>query len=88
MLANLKTAIAARGFRQIELAQKLDIPSDFLSRVVRGWTKPSADLRVRIAEVLQADESWLFSVNVVIPGPRVRNTRDYVDRPHMAHASA
>jgi transcriptional regulator with XRE-family HTH domain len=61
MLANLKTAIAARGLRQIELAQKLHISSDFLSRVVRGWTKPSADLRVRIAEVLQADETWLIS---------------------------
>ena len=72
MLANLKTAIAARGLRQIELAQKLNIPSDFLSRIVRGWTKPSAELRVRIAEVLQADESWLFSANVVIPAPSVR----------------
>jgi len=88
MLANLKTAIAARGFRQIELAQKLDIPSDFLSRIVRGWTKPSPDLRVRIAEVLQADEGWLFSANVVIPGPRLRSTRGHIESARVAHASA
>jgi transcriptional regulator with XRE-family HTH domain len=70
MLANLKTAIAARGRRQIELAQKLDIPSDFLSRIVRGWVKASPELRLRIAEELHADEGWLFSDDVTIPPPR------------------
>lgn len=86
MLANLKTAIAARGLRQIELAHKLAIPSDFLSRIVRGWTKPSAELRVRIAEVLQADEGWLFSANVVIPGPRVCGKRERIGGTAVAHA--
>lgn len=72
MLPNLKMVLAARGMRQIELAQKLDIPSDLLSRIVRGWTKPNAELREQIAETLQADEVWLFSNEIVIPAPRVR----------------
>jgi transcriptional regulator with XRE-family HTH domain len=72
MLPNLKMALAARGIRQIELAQKLDIPSDLFSRIVRGWTQPTVELRERIAEALQADESWLFSSEAVIPAPRLR----------------
>jgi transcriptional regulator with XRE-family HTH domain len=75
MLLNLKVTIAARGFRQIEFARKLDISSDLLSRIVRGWTKPSTELRERIAETLQADEGWLFSAAIVIPAPKQRRLR-------------
>jgi transcriptional regulator with XRE-family HTH domain len=87
MLANLKTAIAARGLRQIELAQKLQIPSDFLSRIIRSWAKPNAELRVKIAEVLQADEGWLFSANVVIPAPRPGGQQKHVVDARLAHAN-
>ena len=86
MLPNLKMALAVRGMRQIELAQKLGVASDLLSRIVRGWSEPSVELRVRIAEVLQADEGWLFSANVVIPAPRVRSPREHIGNAGLAHA--
>lgn len=70
MLFNLKVTIAARGFRQIEFAQKQGISSDLLSRIVKGWTSPTGALRRKIAEALDTDESWLFSSDVKIPPRR------------------
>ena len=75
MLPNLKMTIAARGFCQIELARKLDISSDLLSRIVRGWTVPTGDLRHKIADALEADENWLFSRNIRIPRRRTGQRR-------------
>ena len=72
MLANLKMALAVRGMLQIELAQKLEVSPDLVSRIVRGWTEPSQELRSRIAEVVQADEGWLFLSDIRIPAPQVR----------------
>jgi transcriptional regulator with XRE-family HTH domain len=67
MLPNLKTALAVRDVRQIELARELNISPDLLSRIVRGWTAPSAALRVSIADFLDTDEGWLFEQDVQIP---------------------
>jgi transcriptional regulator with XRE-family HTH domain len=68
MLSNLRTALAARNLRQVDLAiQTLKIPPSVLSEIIRGRRKASAELRRKIAEVLQADEVWLFKPVVKIP---------------------
>ena len=67
MLANFKTALAARGMRQIELALELKISPTALSEIVNGRRTASPSLRARLAELLQADEAWLFSSVTRIP---------------------
>lgn len=69
MLANLKVAIAARGLRQIDLADQLEISPTALSELIHERRIPSAELRAQIAELLCADETWLFSSITYIPAP-------------------
>jgi transcriptional regulator with XRE-family HTH domain len=70
MLANLKTALAARGVKQADLAPKLKIPPSVLSEIIHGRRSPSESLRARISEELRADEGWLFQTYTAIPAPR------------------
>lgn len=67
MLLNLKSAIAARGMRQVDLAMQLKITPSVLSEIVNGRREPDASLRSRIAEALDVDEQWLFSRVTRIP---------------------
>lgn len=69
MLINLKTALAARRLRQVDLALSLKIPPSTLSEIVCGRRQADHSLRSRIAEVLRADEAWLFSSVTRIPTP-------------------
>jgi transcriptional regulator with XRE-family HTH domain len=69
VLANLKTTISQRGLKQVDLAQSLRIPPTVLSEIIHGRRQASASLRVRIAEALCAEESWLFSTVARIPRP-------------------
>lgn len=67
MLVNFKTALAARGMRQIELALELKIAPTVLSEIVNGRRSASPSMRARLAEMLQVDEAWLFSSFTRIP---------------------
>jgi transcriptional regulator with XRE-family HTH domain len=67
VLVNLKSAIAARGLRQVDLALELKIAPSVLSEIVNGRRSAYASLRARLAEALQADELWLFSTITRIP---------------------
>lgn len=68
MLANLKAALAVRNLRQVDLAiHKLGIPPSMLSEIIHGRRRANAELRSKIADVLQADERWLFEGEVKIP---------------------
>jgi transcriptional regulator with XRE-family HTH domain len=67
VLVNLKSAIAARGLRQVDLALELKIAPSVLSEIVNGRRSADVSLRGRLAEALQADESWLFSTLTRIP---------------------
>lgn len=69
MLANLKLAIAQRGVKQYDLAAALKISPSQLSEVIRGRREPEPWLRERLAELLRADEGWLFATYARIPGP-------------------
>jgi transcriptional regulator with XRE-family HTH domain len=67
MLANVKTALAARGLRQIQLARIVGLPESTLSEFIHERTDLAPRYLVRIAEALQADPAWLFSRVTRIP---------------------
>jgi len=67
MLSNLKTALAARRLRQVELAQAIGIAPSTLSEFIHGRAELAPHLLTRIAEALQADPSWLFARVTYIP---------------------
>lgn len=67
MLLNLKTTLAVRGMKQVDLAHELKIPASTFSEIVNGRRSPDASTRRRIAIRLDAEENWLFSRLVQIP---------------------
>jgi transcriptional regulator with XRE-family HTH domain len=69
LLVNLKSAIAARGLRQVDLALELKIAPSVLSEIVNGRRQAEDSLRARLSQLLQADEAWLFSRITRIPAP-------------------
>jgi len=68
VLSNLKAALAARGWRQADLAAQLKIHASTVSEIVCGRRQADARLRARIAALLGVDEPWLFK-SVVPPRP-------------------
>ncbi|HET7208500.1 MAG TPA: helix-turn-helix transcriptional regulator [Terriglobales bacterium] len=71
MYPNLKLQIWRSGIHQNQLARKVNIDETLLSRIINGYREPSAQLRARIAELLQADEGWLFQRQVQSPATHV-----------------
>ena len=69
MLVNLKTALAASGTRQVDIALKLRITPSAFSEFVHGRRDLAPHLKTRIAEILNADPAWLFATRHVIPAP-------------------
>ena len=69
MLVNLKAAIVARGIRQADLAIQIKRSGGYLSEVIAGRVKLEPHARTCIAEILNADEAWLFSTSFRVPGP-------------------
>jgi transcriptional regulator with XRE-family HTH domain len=67
MLANLKTTIAARRLTQVDLAVDLKIAPTVLSEIIHGRRQADPSLRARLAEILQANEDWLFARTFHIP---------------------
>lgn len=67
MLANVKTALAARGMRQAQLAKTVGLPESTLSEFIHERCEMAPHFRTRIAEALQADPGWLFSRVTRIP---------------------
>jgi len=76
MLLNLKSAIAARGFSQIDFALENKIPPTVLSEIIHQRRRADAPMRARIAQALIANEEWLFSSVIRIPGPVRSNVGD------------
>ncbi len=67
MLANVKTALAARAMRQAKLAQTVGLPESTLSEFIHERCEIPPHFRARIAEALQADPGWLFATVTHIP---------------------
>jgi|GraSoi2013_115cm_1033766.scaffolds.fasta_scaffold337573_2 transcriptional regulator with XRE-family HTH domain len=61
MYPNLKLHLWKSGMRQNRLAQLVGIHETLLSKIVNGYRTPDAEMRARIAAVLQSDEFWLFA---------------------------
>jgi plasmid maintenance system antidote protein VapI len=61
MLANIKTALAARRIRQTQLARANGVPESTISEFIHERCELPPHFRARIAEMLQADRAWLFS---------------------------
>lgn len=60
MLPNLKLQLWNLGLRQNKLAQMLDLDETVVSRIINGFREPNEEVRRKIAELLEADEQWLF----------------------------
>ena len=60
MYPNLKWQLWVTGIRQNRLAKMLGMDETILSKIVNGSREPNAQLRERIATVLQRDSDWLF----------------------------
>ena len=70
MLVNLLTALRARSLRAYEIAQAAGLTESKLSRAISGRVQLGPAERTRIANFLDADESWLFQETVSIPGSK------------------
>lgn len=60
MLPNLKLQLWNLGIRQNQLAQMLNLDETVVSRIINGFREPTQEVRRKIAELLEADEQWLF----------------------------
>lgn len=74
MYSNLKLQIWKTGIHQNRLAKMLQMDETRLSRIVNGYREPSAELRAKIAAVLQCDEAWLFEEAEPTQPPGSANT--------------
>lgn len=57
----LKSAILERYPSQVAFAADLGLSESLLSRIVRGWRKPSEKLRKNICERLGVQEDQIFT---------------------------
>jgi len=60
MYPNLKLAIFRRGLHQKHLAKELGIQEPILSKIIRGYRRPSEAEKNLLATYLRSDVNWLF----------------------------
>lgn len=60
MYANLKLQLFCAGIHQSRLARDLGIEESLLSRIIRGYRRPTFEQRRKMAEYLNVSEAWLF----------------------------
>ncbi len=66
----LRTIRESAGFKQVQLAQLLDVDSKHLSRLERGKVNPSFEIIFRIARTLKVSPSLLFEFDYPDPDPK------------------
>ena len=71
----IKEARLARGFTQVELAERLDISQNHLSRLELGKTKCGILVFLRLVEVLQISSDELLRPN--IPSAAVISSNEF-----------
>lgn len=62
----LKKALAMRGMKQIELAEKAKLGRSAISQYVSGKYEPKQEGVYRIAKALNVSEAWLMGYDVPI----------------------
>jgi DNA-binding XRE family transcriptional regulator len=60
MNLSLKMKILESNKSQIAIARELEVPEQFLSKIVRGWIDPKPELKEKIASALNAQVADLF----------------------------
>jgi transcriptional regulator with XRE-family HTH domain len=60
MYPNVKYQIFKLGLRQNSLAKALGMGDAALSKIINGYREANPAERKLLAEILQADEAWLF----------------------------
>ena len=63
MYPNLKLQLWRSGIRQNRLAQMLGMDETMLSRIINGFREPNPQVKSKIADLLQSDETWLFEAS-------------------------
>ena len=63
MYPNLKLQLWRSGIRQNRLAQMLGMDETMLSKIINGFREPHAEVKSRIAKLLESDEAWLFEAS-------------------------
>ena len=61
---NLKSARKAKGFTQDELASRLNVVRQTISKWEKGLSVPDADMLIRIAEMLEMSVSELLGAKI------------------------
>ena len=75
MFPNLKLQIFRLGIHQNLIAKTLGIDESVLSKIIRGYRKPSQEQRKQLADFLKVEENWLFEEYAVTrhsPAPMAR----------------
>jgi len=67
----LRTVRESAGFKQVQLAQLLDVDSKHLSRLERGKVNPSFEIIFRIARTLKISPSLLFEFDDPESDPKI-----------------
>ena len=57
---NLIVSQVKSGMRVSDLATKIGVSPNYLTRIMYGYSKPPAKVRERLSAVLGRSESWLF----------------------------
>lgn len=61
MLVNFKVALATKGERQVDLAQRCRIDPTLLSQVINERREANPQLRATLSRALNVSERWLFT---------------------------
>ena len=64
---NLKTIRKSKGLSQQELAVKLNVVRQTISKWEQGLSVPDSEMLISISEVLETPVSTLLGENVVVP---------------------
>jgi transcriptional regulator with XRE-family HTH domain len=59
-LNRLRQARLRADKSQLQLMKETGINFATISRIERGWLRPSKEQRDKLAKALQADEDWMF----------------------------
>lgn len=67
MLHNLRLAIGERFGTQLTFAKAAKIHPVRLNKILNGWIEATPEERARLAALLDAEQSWLFTEGARIP---------------------
>ena len=63
---NIREKREELGLSQKELAKKIDITQSFLCDIEQGRSKPSIDVAIKLAKVLEARENAIIKIKVEV----------------------